>query len=682
MTDQDRLDQLCSNTLRTLAMDAVQKANSGHPGMPMGMATSGYVLWTQFLRHNPSNPDWENRDRFVLSAGHGCMLLYGLLHLTGYDLSLEDIKQFRQLGSKTPGHPESHLVPAIETTTGPLGQGFAVGVGLAIGEKFFAARYNRPGFDIVDYRVYAIVSDGDLMEGVASEAASLAGHLRLGNLIYLYDDNHISIEGNTEITFTEDTARRFEAYGWHVQVLPDGNDAGAIAGAIRKAREVTDRPSLIKIRTHIAYGSPNKQDNAEAHGAPLGEDEVRLTKKNLGWDPDKQFYVPEEALSRFREAIPNGKKSESEWNELFDRYSKAFPDLAREWKQVKSRKYGDAWKEAIPSFSPAEGDIATRQASGKVLNAIAPHLPALIGGSADLAPSTNTLTKGGGDFEPASETGRNFHFGVREHAMGSVLNGLAHTRGIIPYGATFLIFSDYMRPAIRLAALMGIRPIYVFTHDSIGLGEDGPTHQPIEQLASLRSVINLKVIRPADPNETAQAWKIAIEQMDGPVAIVLTRQKVPTIDQGKYAPAHNLSRGGYVLSEAPNGAPEAILIGTGSEVQLALKAQELLGKSGIQARVVSMPCTELFDMQPDEYKESVLPSSITARVAVEAGVKFGWERYIGALGEFVGMSGYGASGPGADVMKHFGFTAEHVVERTKASLSRQPAISLVPQREN
>ena len=680
MNEQDRLDQLRINTIRTLAMDAVQKANSGHPGMPMGMAPAAYVLWTQFLRHNPSNPRWENRDRFVLSAGHGCMLLYALLHLTGYDLSLDDLKKFRQLGSKTPGHPESHLVPAIETTTGPLGQGFSVGVGLAIGEEYLASRYNRPGFDVVDYNVYAIVSDGDLMEGVASEAASLAGHLKLGNLIYLYDDNHISIEGATEITFTEESAKRFEGYGWHVQVVPDGNDLAAIAAAIRNAREVKDRPSLIKIRTHLAYGSPNKQDNAEAHGAPLGEEEVRLTKKNLGWDPDAHFYIPDEALAVFRASVSRGKEAEAQWQGLFDRYAKAYAGPGEEWSSIRNGKLGDAWKKAIPSFSPADGDIATRQASGKVLNAIAPHLPLLIGGSADLAPSTSTLLKGGNDFEPGSTSGRNFHFGVREHAMGSVLNGLAHTGGIIPYGATFLIFSDYMRPPIRLAALMGIRPIYVFTHDSVGLGEDGPTHQPIEQLASLRSVINLTLIRPADPNETAEAWKVAIEHTGGPVAIALTRQKVPTIDQSVYASARNLAYGAYILSEAAGEKPDVILIGTGSELQLALKAQVRLTKEGIHARVVSMPSTQLFDRQSLEYKTSVLPPAITARVAIEAGVRFGWDRYIGPWGEFIGMSTYGASGPGQAVLDHFGFTVDRVVERARSVLANQPTNGGIPVR--
>ncbi|MEK6755518.1 MAG: transketolase, partial [Bacteroidota bacterium] len=521
-------------------MDAVQKAKSGHPGMPMGAAPMAYVLWTRHLKHNPSNPRWYNRDRFILSAGHGSMLLYGLLHLTGYDLSIDEIRNFRQWGSKTPGHPEYHLTPGVETTTGPLGQGFGNGVGMAIAERYLAARYNRPNFELIKYRMYGIVSDGDLMEGVSSEAASLAGHLKLGNIIYLYDDNHISIDGRTQLAFSEDVAKRFEAYGWHVQVVEDGNDLEAINAAIRAAQEETSRPSLIKVRTHIAYGSPNKQDTAEAHGSPLGEEEIRLTKRHLGWDPQKQFFIPDEVLNHFRRSVEQGKKWESLWRTMFEGYKRAYPDLAEEFENLTQGKFGDEWKKALPVFGPELGAMATREASGKVLNAIAPHLLTLIGGSADLTPSTNTFLKNFPEFQVNVSTGRNFHFGVREHAMGSILNGLALTDGFIPYGGTFLIFSDYMRPPIRLAALMGIRPIYVFTHDSIGLGEDGPTHQPIEQLASLRSMPNLTVIRPADANEVAHAWRFAIEHRSGPVALILTRQKVPLIDRTKYASADNL----------------------------------------------------------------------------------------------------------------------------------------------
>ncbi len=669
-TETVTLDQLCINTMRTLSMDAVQKAKSGHPGMPMGAAPMAYVLWTRFLRHNPKNPKWANRDRFVLSAGHGCMLLYSLLHLTGYDLSLDEIKRFRQFGSKTPGHPEAHLAPGIETTTGPLGQGFANGVGLAIGEKFLAARYNRPGFNIVDYSIYGIVSDGDLMEGISSEAASLAGHLKLGNLIYLYDDNHISIEGNTDLTFTEDPAKRFEAYGWHVQVLPDGNHIEAISQAIQKAREVKDRPSLIKIRTHIAYGSPNKQDTAEAHGSPLGEEEVKLAKKNLGWKPEKYFFIPDDVLEHFRKAIKRGEQFEVEWRVLFEEYRKAYSDLAKEWEMCRSKQFSENWKKAIPVFSGTDGALATRQASGKVLNAIAPLLPTLIGGSADLAPSTETLLKGFGDFQAGSYGGRNLHFGVREHGMGGILNGLAHTGGIIPYGATFLIFSEYMRPPIRLAAIMGIRPIYVFTHDSIGLGEDGPTHQPVEQLISLRSIPNMTVIRPADANETAQAWKVAIEHKGGPVAIVLTRQKLPIIDQTKYASAENLAKGAYILAEGSRKIPDIILIATGSEVHQALGAFEQIAKENISARVVSMPSWELFEKQPKEYREGVLPSSVRKRLAIEAGSPMGWHKYVGDEGDILGITRFGASAPGEVVMKEYGFTIENVIERARALLKK------------
>jgi transketolase len=661
------IDELSINTIRTLAMDAVQKANSGHPGMPMGAAPMAYALWTQFLKFNPKNPKWLNRDRFILSAGHGCMLLYSLLYLTGYDLTLDDIKNFRQYGSKTAGHPEYGHAPGIEVTTGPLGQGFANGVGMAIGQKYLASRYNPNGNDIINYRIFAIVSDGDLMEGISSEAASLAGHLQLGNIIYLYDDNHISIEGNTKITFTEDSAKRFESYGWHVQVLEEGNDLEKISNAIHNAINEKSKPSLIKIRTHIAYGSPNKQDSASAHGSPLGEEEVKLTKKNLGWDPDKYFYVPDEVLKHFRKAIDNGKKFESEWNEKFNEYKKDNPELAREIESLIENKtiIKGNWQKQLPEFKSSDGKIATRAASGKVLNAISENLPMLIGGSADLAPSNDTHLKDYPAFEPESFNGRNFHFGVREHTMGSILNGMALTNGIIPYGGTFLTFSDYMRPPIRLAALMGIRTIYVFTHDSIGLGEDGPTHQPVEQIAALRSIPNITVIRPADANETVYAWKTAIEHTTGPVALVLTRQKLPIIDRSDFSLAENLGKGAYVLSEAKNKKIDVILIGTGSEVSLCIEAQKKLQEEKISARVVSMPSWELFERQKEEYKESVLPKSVKKRLAVEAACEFGWAKYTGDEGITITVNKFGASAPGEIVMEKYGFTVENIVEHVK-----------------
>ena len=650
-------------------MDAVQKAKSGHPGMPMGAAPMAFVLWTKHLKHNPTNPRWHNRDRFVLSAGHGSMLLYSLLHLTGYDLSLDDLKNFRQWGSKTPGHPEYHLTPGVETTTGPLGQGFTNGVGMAIAECYLAARYNRPNFEVVKYRIYGIVSDGDLMEGVSSEAASLAGHLKLGNIIYLYDDNRISIDGRTQLAFTEDVVKRFEAYGWHVQVVEDGNDLDAINAAIKAAQEETTRPSLIKVHTHIGYGSPNKQDSAEAHGAPLGEDEVRLTKRNLGWDPEKHFDVPDDVLNYLRRSVEQGKKWESLWKTMFEGYRRAHPDLALEFENLKQGNFGDEWKKALPTFGADTGAMATREASGKILNAIAPHLLTLIGGSADLTPSNNTFLKNYPEFQANVYTGRNFHFGVREHAMGSILNGLALTEGMIPYGGTFLIFSEYMRPPIRLAALMGVRPIYVFTHDSIGLGEDGPTHQPIEQLASLRSIPNLTVLRPADANEVVHAWRFAIEHRSGPVALILARQKVPLIDRAKYASAEHLVKGAYVLAESSK-EPAVILIGTGSEVQFVIGAYEQLAKEGIAARVVSMPSWELFERQSQEYRNSVLTPSIKNRLAVEAGSPMGWQKYVGDGGSIIGISKFGASAPYEAVYREYGFTVENVLKKAKELLAR------------
>jgi transketolase len=692
MTDQSKpltpaaLDQLSVNTIRFLAIDAVQKANSGHPGLPMGAAPMAYVLWTRYLKHNPSNPRWHDRDRFVLSAGHGSMLLYSLLHLTGYaEMTLEQIKNFRQWGSITPGHPERLPAAGIETTTGPLGQGFGNGVGMAMAERYLAARYNRPGLEIVNHYTYGIVSDGDLMEGVASEAASLAGHLRLGKLIFFYDDNRISLAGSTDLTFTEDRARRFEAYGWHTVSVADGNDLGAIDRALLAAREEKERPSLVSVRTHLGYGSPHKQDSFEAHGSPLGEEEVKLTKQHLGWPLDPPFHIPPEVMGHFREALPRGKRSEAEWDEKLARYTTSFPELAREFRTAMLGELPKGWDAEMPGFAADAKGVATRAAGGMVLNALASRVPNLIGGSADLNPSTYTVLKGLGDFEsPAaaggdqqgssgggwSYAGRNLHFGVREHAMGSILNGLSVHGGIVPYGATFLIFSDYMRPSIRLAALMKQRVVYVFTHDSIGLGEDGPTHQPVEQLASLRSVPNLLVLRPADANETAEAWRVALNRNNGPAAMVLTRQNVPVIDRAGRGAASMVQKGGYVLMDAPGGAPQVLLIATGSEVHLALAAGELLAEGNIRARVVSLPSWELFEAQPPEYRESVLPPSITARVGIEAGVRAGWERYIGPRGEFVGMSSFGASAPGQTAFEKFGFTAVNIAGKARAAFAK------------
>ena len=663
----NELENLSINTIRILSVDAVQKANSGHPGMPMGAAAMAYTLWTKYLNFDPKDPDWPNRDRFILSAGHGSMLLYSLLYLTGYDLTLEDIKNFRQLDSKTPGHPEYHLTKGVETTTGPLGQGFANGVGFAIAQKYLAARYNKQDFDLFNYNIYAICSDGDLMEGISSESASLAGHLRLGNLIYLYDDNHISIEGNTEITFTEDTAKRFEAFGWHVQTIEDGNDVEKISAAIRNAKDEKDKPSIIKVRTHIAFGSPNKVDTAGAHGSPLGPEEVKATKINLGWDPDKFFFVPDEVLKFFSEIGNKGKAKRDEWNKLFSGYKKKYPELADEYDNFCNDKFPDGWIEALPVFDPKEGAVATRSASGKTINAIAKYFPTMIGGSADLEPSNDTFIKGDASFQPGSYNGKNMHFGVREHSMGAELNGITLTKPMIAYGATFLIFSEYMRAPIRLAAIMGIRPIFIFTHDSIGLGEDGTTHQPVEQLISLRSIPNLIVIRPADANETAQAWRVALEHKTGPVTLILTRQKLPVLDQTKYANAKNLEKGAYVLSDC-EGKPGVIFIATGSEVQLALAAQEELSKEKINTRVVSMPSWELFEKQSDDYKEKVLPKDVKKRISIEAGSALGWHKYVTDEGISIGIDEFGKSAPIEDLMKEFGFTVENVVLQAKKVL--------------
>ena len=664
-----QLDQLCINTIRFLAVDAVQKANSGHPGMPMGAAPMAYALWTRHLKHNPADPAWPNRDRFVLSAGHGSMLLYSLLHLTGYNMPLSELQQFRQWGSKTPGHPEHWLVPGIETTTGPLGQGFGNGVGMAIAQKYLAAHFNRPGHEIVDYKIYAIAGDGCLMEGVSSEAASLAGHLQLDNLIYFYDDNHISIEGDTALAFTEDRAKRFEAYRWFVQKVEDGNDLVAIDAAIRAAQRERDRPSIIMVRTHIGYGSPNKHDTAEAHGSPLGEEEVKLTKQNLGWPLEPAFLVPDAARAHFRLALDKGAKAEEEWQAKLAGYRQAFPDLAAEWDRYTRGELPPGWETKIPTFSHAEKPMATRQASGKVLNAISPVLPTLLGGSADLAPSTNTLIKGEKAFGPGSYEGRNFHFGVREHGMASILNGIALS-GLIPYGATFFVFSDYLRPSLRLSALMGAHAIYVFTHDSVFLGEDGPTHQPIEHLAACRAIPHLCTIRPADANETSVAWRVALEHKSGPVALMLTRQVLPIIDRTKYLAAEGLEKGAYVLADSKGKTPELILIATGSEVAPSLDAYEKLTTEGIVARLVSLPSWDLFEKQPQSYRDEVLPPSVTARLAVEAAVSFGWERYVGLKGEVHGINRFGESAPYKVIAEKLGFTGEHIAEHARRLLAR------------
>ena len=655
-----KLDELCINTIRMLSADCVQKANSGHPGMPMGAAPMAYVLWTKFLRHNPRNPGWPDRDRFILSAGHGSMLLYSLLYLTGYDLTLEDLKNFRQWGSKTPGHPEYGITPGVETTTGPLGQGFANGVGMAIAERHLAAIFNQPEAEIIDHYTYAIVSDGDLMEGVSHEAASLAGHLRLGKLIYLYDDNRISIEGSTDITFTEDRCARFEAYGWHVQTVENGNDLEAIAKAIQNAKEETDRPSLIAVRTHIGFGSPGKQDDPSAHGEPLGAEEILKTKENLGWPKEPSFYVPQEVLDHFRQAVSRGMELENQWQQKFGVYERTHPELARKFTAWMKNDLPSDWEKEIPSFNPDPKGIATRGASGTVLNALAGKIENLVGGSADLGPSNKTLIKSSHDFQAGAYDGRNLRFGVREHAMGAILNGMALHGGIIPYGGTFLIFSDYMRPSIRLAALMGLKVIYVFTHDSIGLGEDGPTHQPIEQLATLRAIPNLTVVRPADANETAVAWKVAL-RTEGPVALTLTRQAVPTLSRTEYAHAQGLEKGAYILNQWGDGVPELIIIGTGSEVHIALEGAKLLADKGIKVRVVSMPSWELFDRQPEDYKEEVLPTSAKARIAIEAATTYGWHKYVGDRGKIIGIDRFGASAPYKTLYEKFGLTPDRIV---------------------
>ena len=680
----DELDALCINTIRFLSVDAVQNAKSGHPGMPLDAAPMAYALWTRRLKHNPRNPHWFDRDRFVLSAGHGSMLLYSLLYLTGYDVSLDDIRQFRQWDSKAPGHPERGHTPGVEVTTGPLGQGLANAVGMAIAEAQLAAQYNRPGFAVVDHATYAIVSDGDLMEGVGAEAASLAGHLRLGKLTCLYDDNRVTLAAGTDITFSEDRAQRFAAYGWHTVRVADGNDTDAIDAALQAARVETSRPSLILVRTHIGYGSPNKHDSYEAHGSPLGVDEVRLTKRNLGWPEEPAFLVPDAALAHFREGVARGAATEATHAQLLHAYAAAWPDLARELAQRTNAELPDGWDTDIPVFPPDAKGMATRAASGKVMNALAPRLPALTGGSADLDPSTFTALKGFGDFNPPatpqddtqgstgggwSYAGRNVHFGVREHAMGAIVNGLAAHGAMLPYGSTFLIFSDYLRPPIRLAALMRLHVVHVFTHDSIALGEDGPTHQPVEQLTGLRAIPGLTVIRPCDANETAVAWRIVVEARDRPVVLVLSRQDLPTLDRTRYASAERVRDGAYVLLDAPAKDPQLILIASGSEVRLIVAAAERLQAEGVAVRCVSMPSFDLFDALSAEQRAAVLPHAVHARLAVEAASPYGWHRYVGDRGDVLAVDRFGASAPGDVVMREYGFTVDEVCRRARALLA-------------
>jgi len=662
------LDELCVQTIRFLSVDAIQKANSGHPGMPMGMAPAAYVLWDRRLRCNPANPGWPNRDRFVLSAGHGSMLLYSLMYLTGYNVGLNDLKNFRQWRSRTPGHPERDLDCGVEVTTGPLGQGISNAVGMAIAQKYLAKYFNRQGFAILDYKIYAIAGDGCLQEGVSSETSSLAGHFGLDNLIVIYDDNHITIDGDTKLAFTEDTAKRYEAYGWHVQIVKgDGNDMAAFEKALEAAANEKHRPSLIKLRTHIAYGSPNLQDSEKAHGSPLGDDEIKLMKKNLGWDPEKSFHVPDQVSEHMRKAVDRGKQAESAWANMFAEYAKQYPEPAKQFCDAAEGRLPPELDELWPTFE-AGSSVATRKASGKVLDAIMPKLPLVLGGSADLTPSNNTTFADAKDFQKDQWDGRYIHYGVREHAMAAIMNGIAASDLARPYGGTFMVFSDYMRPAIRMAALSKHPTIFVFTHDSIGLGQDGPTHQPVEQLASLRAIPNLLVMRPADANETTQAWKFALHYHDGPVALLLTRQGVPVLDQNKYASAENSSKGAYVLQKADDA--DVLLLASGSEVSLALSAADALAKDGVKAQVVSMPCWELFERQDQKYKDSVLPPDVKARVGVEAGVEQGWYKWLGDSGVFIGMSTFGASAPGKVCFEKFGITAENVVKAARKSIEK------------
>ncbi|MGE5277611.1 MAG: transketolase [Acidobacteriota bacterium] len=658
-TVEKSVDQLCVDTIRTLAIDTVQKANSGHPGLPLGAAPMAYVLWQRYLKHNPRDPRWPDRDRFVLSAGHGCALLYTLLHLTGYDLTMEDLKSFRQWGSRTPGHPEFRLTPGVEATTGPLGQGTANAVGMAIAERFLAARYNRPGHTIVDHRTFALVSDGDLMEGISGEASSLAGHLGLGKLVFLYDDNHVTLDGPTSWTFTEDVLKRYAAYGWQVLRVEKGDgDLEAIDAAIRTAVSQTARPTMIAVRTTIGYGSPHKAGTSKAHGSPLGAEEVALTKKALGWEWSEPFFVPPEASKQFRAAVERGTHAEADWERRFGEYAKAFPELAEEWRRVRKGELPPGWDAELPRWKPGES-VATRVASSRAINAVAGRLPWLLGGDADLSESTKTTIEGAPGFDARTGIGNNIHYGVREHAMAGIANGMAYHGGVRPMVATFFCFSDYMRPSVRLAALNELPVLFVWTHDSIGLGEDGPTHQPVEHLMTLRAIPHLAVVRPGDANETVEAWRAAIEHREEPVGLVLSRQNLPVLDRSRSR--GDVSRGAYVLEDASKGAPRVILIASGSELQLAVAARRELEAGGIATRVVSMPCWEFFDRQPREYREDVLPPSVPARLSIEAGVTLGWKRYVGDHGGSIGLDRFGASAPGEVVMRELGFTVEHVV---------------------
>ncbi len=664
MTASAELDLLSINTIRTLAIDVVQKADSGHPGLPLGAAPMAYVLWQRHLKHFPTDPSWPDRDRFVLSAGHGSMLLYGLLHLTGYPLSFEEVLNFRQWGSKTPGHPEFGLTPGVEATTGPLGQGFSNAVGMAMAERALASRFNQPGHTVVDHHTYTLVGDGDLMEGVASEAASLAGHLKLGKLICLYDSNDVTLDGPASLSYGEDTGKRFESYGWHVQTVANGNtDLEGLDEAIRNARADMTKPSLIIVKTTIGFGSPNKQGKSSSHGSPLGEDEIKLTKKALGWDPEKKFFIPEEALKNFRSALTKGKAAKDDWDKRFAAYAHAFPALAADFDRVIAGELPKGLEKALPTYAAGK-DLETRSSAGTALVALAGVMPELIGGDADLGGSTKTVLKDLGSFDGQTGAGRNIHFGVREHAMAAICNGMAYHGGVRPFNATFFTFSDYMRPAVRLSAMNHLPVIYVWTHDSIGLGEDGPTHQPVEQLMSLRLIPNLTVIRPGDAAEAAEAWLFAINNRHGPTGLVFTRQKVPTVDRTKMAPAAGLRRGAYVLSDAPNA--KAIIIATGSEVQWAIAAQETLAKEGIATRVVSMPCMELFWSQPADYREQVLPKAITARVSLEAGVTHGWERFVGDRGIALGVDKFGASAPDKILFEKYGLSAAKIAEAVRS----------------
>jgi len=666
---QRELDLACVQLIRTLSIDAVQQANSGHPGLPLGAAPMAYALWQRHLAHNPADPQWPNRDRFVLSAGHGSMLLYSLLHLSGYDLPLSELQRFRQWESKTPGHPEYHWTPGVEATTGPLGQGSANAVGMAIAEAVLAQRYNRPGHAIVDHWTYALVSDGDLMEGISAEAASLAAHLGLGKLVYLYDSNRVSLDGPLALSFSEDVAKRYEAYGWHVQRVEDGDrDLEAIDAALRAARAETKRPSLIIVNTTIGFGSPNKQGTSKAHGAPLGADEVKATKRALGCDPERSFDLPAAPLAELRSARERGAKAQADWQQRFAAWSKAHPELAAEWASAQRGELPAGWDEALPSFKAGQ-DPATREAGGKAIQALAARIPWLIGGDADLSESTKTAIEGSSDFRASGGGGRNLRYGVREHAMGAIANGIAYHGGLRSYTATFFVFSDYMRPAMRLAAMNHLPVTFVFTHDSVAVGEDGPTHQPVEHLAALRAMPNLHVLRPADANETSEAWRYAMKRGDGPCVLVLSRQKLPVLE-GKAA---GLARGAYVLREPANGSARALLIASGSEVHVALKAQELLAAEGIAARVVSMPCWEAFAAQSESYRESVLPAAIRARVSIEAGATFGWERWVGSSGKALGIDRYGASAPGNVVLEKLGMTAENAARLVRAQLEATTA---------